>query len=193
MTGSLAEAIRVFGEWDAPVQLRWTTKFDGVDALLGIAHHGRTRARFSVNAAAVVRGMEGGTANMRGRLSAMGKMARAGYPVGLTIAPIMPGENWREEYEALLRDAAAALADVRDVDLTAELITHRFTPSSKLVLLDWYPKTKLDLEEANRKEKRTKFGSVKYVYPNEQMKELRGFFEEKLAAILPFARILYWT
>ena len=193
LTGSLAETIRFFGLWEAPVQLRWTTKFDHVDSLLPIAHQGRTRARFSVNAASVVRGMEGGTANMCGRLAAMGRMARAGYPVGLTIAPIMPGDNWREEYSTLLRDAAAALAGVPDLDLTAELITHRFTPSSKLVLLDWYPKTKLDLNEAARKEKRTKFGTVKYVYPAEQMKELRTFFETQLAQLLPVAKILYWT
>ncbi len=193
LTGSLAETIRFFGLWEAPVQLRWTTKFDAVEELLAIEHAGRTRARFSVNAASVVRGMEGGTANMICRLAAMGKMARAGYPIGLTIAPIMNVENWREEYETLLRDASAALRDVPNLDLTAELITHRFTPSSKLVLLDWYPKTKLDLEEANRKEKRTKFGTVKYVYPADQMKELRRFFETKLGEYLPAARILYWT
>ena len=193
LTGSLADSIRFFGSWDAPMQLRWTTKFDGVDDLLTLPHAGRTRARFSVNAASVVRGMEGGTANMAARLRAMGKMARAGYPVGLTIAPIMEVENWREEYLTLLQDSAEALRDVPDVDLTAELITHRFTPSSKLVLLDWYPKTKLDLDEANRKEKRTKFGSVKYVYPNDRMKELRTFFETKIGEVLPAAKILYWT
>ncbi len=30
LTGSLAQCIEYFGRWDAPVQLRWTTKFDGV-------------------------------------------------------------------------------------------------------------------------------------------------------------------
>ncbi len=193
LTESLRETIRFFGAWDAPVQLRWTTKFDAVDGLLGIEHAGRTRARFSVNAASVVRGMEGGTANMSARLAAIGKMALAGYPVGLTIAPIMMGENWREEYEALLLDAKAALAGIADLNLTAELITHRFTAGSKLVLLEWYPKTKLDLDEAKRKEKLTKFGTLKYVYPADQMKELRQFFESKIAEHLPAAKILYWT
>jgi len=193
LTVSLAEAIRFFGTWDAPVQLRWTTKFDAVGKLLDIAHAGRTRARFSVNAASVVRGMEGGTANMSCRLGAMAKMAGAGYPVGLTIAPIMRCENWREEYETLLRDASAALAGTSNLDLTAELITHRFTPGSKLVLMEWYPKTKLDLDEAKRKEKRTKFGSLKYVYPANEMTELRQFFETKLTEYLPAAKILYWT
>ena len=193
LTGSLARTIEFFGAWRAPVQLRWTTKFDGVDALLPIEHAGRTRARFSVNAASVVRNTEGGTANTASRLGAMAKMARAGYPVGLTIAPIMRVDHWREEYEELLRCAALALTGIVHLDLTAELITHRFTPGSKLVLLEWYPKTKLDLDEAKRKEKRTKFGSLKYVYPADQMKELRTWFETKLAEYLPAAKILYWT
>ncbi len=40
LTGSLAECIRHFGQWRAPVQLRWTTKFDGVDGLLSLAARG---------------------------------------------------------------------------------------------------------------------------------------------------------
>jgi len=193
LTGSLAETIAFFGTWQAAVQLRWTTKFDAVEPLLTISHSGRTRVRFSVNAAPAVRNLEGGTANTAGRLGAMGKMARAGYPVGLTIAPIMPVPDWRAEYEELLRQAAAALACVKNLDLTAELITHRFTPKSKLVLLEWYPKTTLDLDEDQRSRKRTKFGSVKHVYPPKQMAELRTFFEEKIQQYLPAAKILYWT
>ena len=34
-----------------------------------------------------------------------------------------------------------------DLDLTAELITHRFTPGSKEVLLGWYPRTQLEMDE----------------------------------------------
>ncbi len=55
LTGALAESIRFFGQWDAPVQLRWTTKFDGVAPLLAIEHNGRTRVRSSVNAPGVSR------------------------------------------------------------------------------------------------------------------------------------------
>ena len=50
VTGSLAASIAHFGAWDAPVQLRFTTKFDGIEPLLAIPHRGRTRIRFSVNA-----------------------------------------------------------------------------------------------------------------------------------------------
>jgi spore photoproduct lyase len=123
-------------------------------------------------------------------ISALAAVAAAGYPVGVTIAPIMPIEGWREEYGDLLDGIAAATTGA---DLTVECITHRFTPGSKETLLDWYPRTKLEMDEARRTTKRGKFGSVKHVYPKETMAELRGWFETALAERLPQAQLLYWT
>ena len=193
LTGGLEAAIRFFGEWDAPVQLRFTTKFDAVGKLAQLDHRGRTRVRFSINAAAVARDFEGGTARMNQRLAALRSMALAGYPVGLTIAPIMPVPQWQQEYGALLTSVAQAVEGIDGLDMTAELITHRFTPGSKEVLRSWYPKTTLDLREDARAEKRTKFGGFKYVYPKDPMGEMRACFESTLAALLPSVRILYWT
>ena len=192
LTGSLSAAIRHFGAWEAPVQLRFTTKFAAVGPLLDLPHNRRTRIRFSVNARAATR-YEGGTDPLDARLSAMGQVARAGYPVGLTIAPILPVAGWEEGYADLVRAAAAALAGVPDLDLTAELITHRFTPGSKAVLRGWYPGSDLPLDEAERVEKRTKFGSVKHVFPKPVMQALRAHLTACLARDLPAARVLYWT
>ena len=193
LTGALEESIRFFGAWEAPVQLRFTTKFDGVGGLLALPHEGRTRVRFSVNAASVARDFEGGTANVAQRLRALRSMALAGYPVGLTVAPIMPVEGWQAEYRGLFDSVAQAVAGIAGLDLTVELITHRFTPGSKEVLLGWYPKTTLDLCEEGRTEKRTKFGGFKYVYPKDSMGDMRGFFESMIGEVLPEARVLYWT
>ena len=197
LTGSLAATIRYFGSWQLPpgreVQLRFTTKFAAVAPLLSIAHNGRTRIRFSVNAAAVARDLEGGTAPLAQRLAAMRAVALAGYPVGLTIAPIMLVPGWREQYVSLLEDVAQTLRGVDRLDLTAELITHRFTPGSREVLLSWYPKTTLDLDPGGRSQKRTKFGGFKYVYPKDPMAELRSFFYSEIPRQLPGCRILYWT
>ena len=110
------------------------------------------------------------------RLAGLGALARAGYPVGLTIAPIMPENDWRAEYGALLDAAAAELAAVPGLDLTVECITHRFTPGSKQVLEGWYPRTKLEMDPDARSRKFGKFGAVKYVYPAEAMRELRTWF-----------------
>jgi spore photoproduct lyase len=193
LTGSWRRAVEHFAAWDAPVQLRWTTKYADVDTFVGVPHEGRTRVRFSVNAAPVSERLEGGTATVADRLAALRRLALAGYPVGLTIAPIMPVPDWRRHYGALLDRVASAVAGLAGLDLTAELITHRFTPGSKEVLLGWYPRTRLEMDEESRRRKYGRFGAVKYVYPRETMTELRTWFERELAARVPACRVLYWT
>ncbi len=196
LTGSLSEAIRYFGTRPG-TQLRWVTKFDRVDDLLHLPHNGRTRCRFSLNAEPVARRLEGGTASVEARLQALRKLALpaedggGGYPVGVVLAPVMPIPDWQTHYGQLLDRIAAALDF--PCDLTFELITHRFTPGSKDVLLEWYPNTSLDMDEATRAAKRNKFGGVKYVYGKEVMNSLRRYLEREIAIRFPQGRILYWT
>jgi spore photoproduct lyase len=193
LTGSWRRAVEHFGAWDAPVQLRWTTKFDDVGPFTGLAHHGRTRVRLSVNCRPVTTRVEGGTSRLEDRIAALRRLALDGYPVGLTIAPIIAVPDWQAHYGELLDEVAGALHDVPHLDLTAELITHRFTPGSKEVLLGWYPRTRLEMDEEARSRKHGKFGAIKYVYPPATMAGLRTWFHEEIAARLPACRILYWT
>ncbi len=196
LTGSLSECIRHFGTREHGY-LRWVSKFDAVDGLLDLPHNGHTRCRVSVNADPVARRLEGGTASVAARLAALRKLALSrqdgggGYPVGLVIAPIMPIEDWQAHYTQLLDNAHEAVGFAQDI--TFELITHRFTPGSKDVLLSWYPNTSLDLNEDTRTIKRNKFGGTKYVYPQEQMKTMRVWFQREIALRFPQGRILYWT
>ncbi|RYY05519.1 MAG: radical SAM protein, partial [Alphaproteobacteria bacterium] len=88
---------------------------------------------------------------------------------------------------------SGALAGVTDIDLTVELITHRFTPGSKNVLQGWYPGSDLPMTETERSRKLTKFGSVKYVFPRDLMQSMRTYLTEEIRSGLPQARILYWT
>ncbi len=192
LTGSLSEAVRFFGRWQADAQLRFTTKFSDVEPLLGLDHAGRVRVRMSVNAPPLI-ALEGGTSPLQARLDALGQLARAGYKVGLTVAPIQPTDGWREAYDTLFAQAAAVLDGIDGLDVTAELITHRFTPKSKGVLQGWYPATRLEMDEVQRSRKLTKFGSVKFVYPAELMREMRAELTASLARRLPMARLLYWT
>ena len=192
LTGHLAACITHFGAWKATVQLRFTTKFAAVGPLLGLAHNRRTRIRFSVNATAAER-HEGGAPRMAARIKALRQVAMAGYPVGLTVAPIMRLTDWPTAYDRLFCDVAKALDGIAGLDLTAELITHRFTPKSKLVLANWYPGSALEMDEAQRTRKTTKFGSTKWVFPKPEMVEMRAVIESSLKARLPMARALYWT
>jgi spore photoproduct lyase len=192
LTGSLSALVRHFGQWEAPVQLRFTSKFADVEELLAQEHNRRTRMRASINPPAYAR-FEGGTDPVASRLRALRRMADAGYPVGLTVAPIIAAEGWRVAYGALIEEAAAVLTGAPDLDLTVELITHRFTPGSREVLQSWYPGSDLEMNPELRAEKRTKFGGAKFVYPPELMAQLKSFFFATVAERLPQARILYWT
>ena len=196
LTGSLAEAVRYFGQREA-AQLRFVSKYDHVESLLGAPHHGRTRARFSLNAEPIVRQLEGGTASVEARLQALRRLARpvaqggGGYPVGVVLAPIMPIPDWPDHYGQLLDRIAGALDF--ECNLSVELISHRFTPGSKDVLLQWYPNTSLDLDETTRAVKRNKFGGTKYVYLPDEMKALRAWFTREWQRRFPAAPVQYWT
>jgi len=194
LTGALETAIPAFAAYardGLDVGLRFTTKYDAVEPLLELAHGGRTRVRFSVNAEEITRRFEGGTASLAARLRAMGRMARAGYPVGLTVAPIMPVEDWRSGYAELFRSAAAELPEA--CDLTIELITHRFTPGSRAVLTGWYPASSLEMDASVRTAKLNKFGGRKYVYEKALMREMKDWFADEVARTLPGRPVLYWT
>jgi spore photoproduct lyase len=196
LTGSLAETIQFFGK-QQDKHLRFVTKFDSVDPLLDVDHNGNSRWRISLNAHSVSRRLEGGTASISARVKALRKLALprneggGAYPIGVVLAPIMPVENWQEEYSLLLDELRQNLDF--PVDLTFELITHRFTTGSKEVLTEWYPNTSLEMNEASRSEKRNKFGGTKYVYTKETMKEMKDFFYSKINSQFPEAEILYWT
>ncbi|WP_425576735.1 spore photoproduct lyase family protein [Nibrella saemangeumensis] len=196
LTGSLAECIRYFGTREQ-AQLRFVTKYDQVDALLNLPHHNQTRARVSLNADPVARRLEGGTASVEARLQALRKLALprqeggGGYPVGVVLAPIMPIPDWQEHYTHLLNRLAETLDFA--CDLNAEFISHRFTPGSKDVLLQWYPNTSLEMNEQTRAGKRNKFGGTKYVYKPADMQILKQFFYREWQKRFPDAPILYWT
>lgn len=196
LTGSLAETIRFFSN-RPDSHLRFVTKFDSVDPLLHIDHNSRTRWRISLNANSVSRRLEGGTTTISGRIKALRKLALpkesggGGYPIGVVLAPIMPISNWQEEYSLLLNELQQNLDF--PTDLTFELITHRFTPGSKEVLLEWYPNTSLEMDESRRAVKRNKFGGTKYVYFAETMNVMKNFFHHEINKRFAKAEILYWT
>ena len=196
LTGGLAESIRYFGTRPFS-RLRYVSKYDAVDPILQIAHNGHTRARVSLNAESISTRLEGGTSRIDDRIKALRKLAlpveRGGgnYPVGVVLAPIMPIPGWQEQYHALFDKLQQGLDF--PCDLTFEMITHRFTPGSKDVLLGWYPNTSLEMDESNRSVKQNKFGGTKYVYPKEMMRLLKQFFELEVIKRFPQSTILYWT
>lgn len=192
ISGSLKEYIEFMGR-EPLGRLRFVTKFHHVEPLLDAKHNGHTRFRFSVNADYVIKNFEPATSSFYERIEAAGKVAKAGYPLGFIIAPIIWHEGWEEGYGELLHKLKEALPPEATSDLTFELIQHRFTKTAKTVIHQRYPKTKLEMDEAKRKYKWGRWGQGKYVYPDEQATALREFISERIFTHFPKAKIDYFT
>lgn len=192
ISGSLQELIEFMGK-EPLGRLRFVTKFHHVEPLLHLQHNKHTRFRFSVNADYVIKNFEPATSSFNDRITAAGKVAQAGYPLGFIIAPIIWHEGWEKGYRELLEKLKEALPEEATSDLTFELIQHRFTKTAKTVIQQRYPKTKLELDETKRKYKWGRWGQGKYVYPDEQAAALREFITEQIFEKFPQANIDYFT
>jgi spore photoproduct lyase len=193
LTGSVAKTIEFFGSQDN-ARLRIVTKFSNVDSLLPLKHNGHTRFRVSINARYVIENFEHITADFEERIEAASKIAGAGYPIGFIVAPIMIFDGWKEQYQELF-DRLKTQIDINKSPepVTFELIQHRFTPTAKNFILQRFPGTKLDMDEATRTLKWGKFGRFKYVYPKETAKEIKEYISGLIRERFPQAVIEYFT
>lgn len=192
ISGSLKEIIEFMGQQEHG-RLRFVTKYHHVAPLLDAKHNKHTRFRFSVNADYVIKNFEPGTSKFHERIEAAGKVAKAGYPLGFIIAPIIWHEGWEEGYATLLERLYKELPSEAANDLTFEMIQHRFTKTAKNVIEKRYPKTKLEMDEEKRKYKWGRWGQGKYVYPDDQANALREFITEQIFDKFPQAKIEYFT
>jgi spore photoproduct lyase len=192
ITGSLKDLIEFMAKQPLG-RLRFVTKYHHVDSLLDLKHNDRTRIRFSVNADYVIRNFEPATSRFEERIEAAAKIAKAGYPMGFIIAPIIWHEGWQDGYRELFEKLKESMPKESEKDLTFELIQHRFTKTAKRVIEQRYPKSKLEMDEAKRKYKWGRYGIGKYVYPNEQAEALREYITERIFEAFPKAKIEYFT
>jgi len=190
-TGALRRVIEFFGAQEHG-RFRFVTKFTGVESLLGVAHNGHTRFRFSINTGEIIKQFEHATPQLGERLAAAKKVALAGYPLGFLVAPIIAAEGWQESYRELFKMASAELAGVA-TGLTFEFITHRFTKRAKGTILEVFPNTRLELDEEARTFKFGQFGYGKYVYPKELFAEIKTYFEGMAGEFFPGAKVEYFV
>jgi spore photoproduct lyase len=193
ITGSLAKTIEFFGALEN-ARLRVVTKFSNVDSLLNLKHNGKTRFRVSINSRYVIKNFEHNTASFDERIEAASKLYEAGYPIGFIVAPIMIYAGWKEEYLELFEKLQAKINRNKSAEpITFELIQHRFTPVAKKFILERFPNTKLDMDESKRILKWGKFGRFKYVYPKEEVAEIKQYFSSLIKEKFPNAKIEYFT
>jgi len=193
LTGSLSRTIEFFGTLEN-ARLRVVTKFDNADLLLNLRHNGHTRFRVSINSRYVIKTFEHGTSGFDQRINAASKISSAGYPLGFIVAPIMIYADWKKEYEELFdRLKQKVNIEKSGQPVTFELIQHRFTSAAKGFILNRFPDTRLDMDEAKRLIKWGKYGKYKYVYPKETAQEIKEYISSLIMERFPEAVIEYFT
>jgi spore photoproduct lyase len=125
VSGSLAWTIGQFADV-RNARLTLPTKFDMVDALLPLRHGHNVTIRMSLNPDEIIRRVEFGTSRLDARINALNKLHRAGYDVGILIAPLILMDGYREMYERLVRTMAESIdpAILRGVPLEIIFMTY---------------------------------------------------------------------
>jgi spore photoproduct lyase len=102
LTRAGREFIPWFGQSDNGY-LFMLTKSDNVDAILDLAHNGRTIIAWSINNERVSRKFELGAPGFERRLEASRNVQEAGYPVRIRLGPIVPFDGWQKAYSQTVR------------------------------------------------------------------------------------------
>ncbi|WP_312698971.1 spore photoproduct lyase [Sedimentibacter sp.] len=189
-THSLEKAILFFGDSEKG-RFRFVTKYNDIDSFLKLEHRGRTEIRFSINTSSVIDKYEHFTASRDKRIEAGMKAAEAGYPVGFLIAPVFIYPDWKEEYHDLLIMLKSKLPDDLEFPVTFEIISHRYTTTAKNRILQVFPESMLPMNDEERKYKYGQFGYGKYVYPKENLDEIKEFFEKEINDIFENKKVKY--
>ena len=172
-------------------RFRFVTKYTDIDTLLNLDHNNHTDIRFTLNTNRVIQDFEGRTPALENRILASIKVMEAGYSTGFIIAPIFLYDNWKDDYRNLLLDLNGKLPKNITKPLTFEIISHRYTPRAKNIILQVFPDTVLDMKDEERTFKYGQFGYGKYVYNKEQISEIKEFFNMEIDSIFSNKIIKY--
>ena len=167
--------------------LTFPTKFDMVEPILNLNHNGRVIIRMSVNPKKIIQRVEFGTSNLENRVKAINKLKKAGYKIGILIAPIIFVDNWKEEYENLLIYLKENLDEEVKNEAFFELIFMTYSYVHKMINNEAFPNAIQLFDE----EKMTGRGKGKYMYKEKLRKEGEEFFRNKMQKYFPNNKIEY--
>ena len=143
-TGQASALIREFARLDNAV-LELKTKSDCVDPILPVIHNGKTIISWSLNTEQVINTEEHKTASLKKRLSAMAKVSRAGYMIGLHFDPMIYHNDWEKGYSSLVRQVFEAVTADRIAWISMGSL--RFNPEMKKKIENNYPSSRLTCAE----------------------------------------------
>lgn len=186
ITGNLDWTIKEFSKSNRGY-LTFPTKFDMVDSICKIEHKGKIIPRMSVNPEKIINQVEFGTSRLKERVIATNKLKAAGYNVGILIAPVIFVENWKEEYENLIKYLQENLSEEAKKEAFFEVIFMTYSYVHRMINQEAFP----NAITLYNQEQMTGRGRGKYMYKQYIRKEGEEFFREMLAKYFPENKIIY--
>ncbi len=187
VTGNLEWTIEKWAR-EGKGYLTFPTKFGFVDKLLNLDHRGKTIFRISLNSQEIITKTEFLTSNLKERIEAVNKMAEAGYPVGILIAPIILLDNYKKLYAELIEIMANNLSDKVKKNGFLEIILMTYSYISNQINLEAFKNAIPLLDKSLMKSR----GYGKYCYKDYIRKEAEDFLNVEIGKKLKM-KILYFS
>lgn len=167
--------------------LTFPTKFHMVDDILDLKGKDRIIVRMSLNPKYIISRVELGTSTLKDRLEAIVKLKKAGYKVGILIAPIILVDNYKELYEDLFIQIKETIPKELMQDIFFELIFMTYSFVHNAINTEAFPKA----IKIYDKDKFTSRGMGKYSYKKEIKEEATLFFKKLLNKYFPDNKVWY--
>ena len=167
--------------------LTFPTKFDMVDPILNLNGKDRIIVRMSINPSEIINKIEFGTSRLEQRILALNKLHRAGYKVGILIAPIVLLDNWKELYKNLLQILSDSLDSSLKKCVFFELIFMTYSYIHKMINQEAFP----NAINLYNQDLMTGRGRGKYMYKINVKNEAKNDIIELMKKYFPNNEILY--
>ena len=158
-----------------------------VDEILDLDHQGKIIVRMSVNPQEIIKEIEIGTSPLKNRVEAINKLKKAGYPVGILIAPVVLVDNWKEKYEELVKYLSENLSDEVKKKVFFEIIFMTYSYVHNAINQEAFPKS-INLYDKDLMMVR---GRGRYMYKKEIRDEGSLFFKNLMEKYFPRNEIKY--
>lgn len=131
--------------------------------------------------------MKFGTSPLKNRVEAINKLKKAGYPVGILIAPVVLVDNWKEKYEELVKYLQENLCDEVKKDVFFEIIFMTYSYVHNAINQEAFP----DAINLYDKDLMMVRGRGRYMYKKEIREDGSKFFEGIMKKYFPGSEIKY--
>lgn len=186
ITGNLEWTIEKFAQ-TSKGYITFPTKFHTVDSLLNLQHKGKTIVRMSVNPQEIISHIEFGTSSLVDRISAINKIKKAGYKVGILIAPVIMVENWKQLYKDLIEQLESNLSDELKKDVFFEIIFMTYSYVHRMINKEAFP----NAIELYDKQLMTGRGMGKYAYKEDLKNDGKEYIRDLMGKYFSQNSIIY--